>query len=77
MRKATLARLEINISVAVVAVLLVLAGYSLVSRLADRLDPKVGDCIARELRTKDAAGRPVTRGFAVALCKRLESVGAL
>ena len=69
MRRGTLARLEINLSVALVAVLLVLAGYGLVSTLADRLDPRVRDCVAKNptLSHRDAA----------ALCKHLEEIGAL
>ena len=47
MRKGTLARLEIYQGIALFAAMLVLAGYGLVSALADRLDPKVRDCVAR------------------------------
>ena len=77
MRKGTLARIEIDLSVAAVAVLLVVAGYALGSAVADRADPKVRDCIAREMRAAAGGGHAVTRGYAVALCKHLEEVGAL
>ncbi len=46
----------------------------LVSAFADRLDPKVRDCIARSMQ---AAGPPVTHDYAVAMCKRLEAMGGL
>ncbi|MEJ0024681.1 MAG: hypothetical protein WDN01_01530 [Rhizomicrobium sp.] len=77
MRKGTLARLEIFVSLAVVALLLVLAGYGLVSALADRLDPKVRACVERSLQTAANGGRPADRGYAVRLCKHLEEIGAL
>ena len=77
MRKGTLARIEINLSVALFAVLLVLAGYSLVSALADRLDPKVRGCIAQHRHDAAASGKPLTREDATALCKQLEKMGAL
>ena len=70
MKKGTLARIEINLSVAVVSVLLVLAGYGLVSSLADRVDPKVRDCVVRE-------DKLMAHPDAVKLCKHLEEVGAL
>ena len=74
MRKGTLARFEIYVGVAVVLAMFALAGYGLVSALADRLDPKVRDCIERNLR---AGGPPMTRDNAAALCKRLEAMGGL
>jgi preprotein translocase subunit SecF len=77
MRKGTLARIEINISVAAVAALLVVAGYSLGSAVADRVDPKVRACVEHEVRTTAGGGHPVTRGYAAALCKHLEEIGAL
>jgi hypothetical protein len=70
MKKGTLARIEVNLTVAAVSVLLVLAGWALVSALADRVDPKVRDCVMREdtlMAHKDA----------VKLCKHLEEIGAL
>ncbi|MEJ1968748.1 MAG: hypothetical protein WDN03_09000 [Rhizomicrobium sp.] len=73
MKKGTLARVEINLSVAVVAVLLVLAGYDLVSALADRLDPKVRACVERSRRETPA----IAPGDTVKLCKHLEAIGAL
>ncbi len=77
MRKGTLARLEIFASLAVVAVLLAMAGYGLVSTLADRLDPKVRACVERSLQTGASTGRPPDRPDAVRLCKHLEEIGAL
>ncbi len=41
MKKGTLARIEIYASLLVVAILLTLAGYDMVSALSDRLDPQV------------------------------------
>ncbi len=73
MRKGTLARLEIYLSVAVVAALLVLAGYGLVQALADRLDPTVRACVARGLQD-DPSRR---REDAVRLCKHLQAIGVL
>jgi hypothetical protein len=72
MRRGTLARIEINVSVAAVAVLLVVAGYALGSAIADRADPKVRTCVEREMKSTS-----VTRGYAAALCKHLEEIGAL
>jgi len=77
MRKGTLARLEIYLSLAVVALLLVMAGYSLVSALADRLDPKVRACVQHGMQNAANAGKPVDRGYAVKLCRHLEEIGAL
>ena len=74
MRKGTLARFEIYLGAAIVLSMVALAGYGLVSSLADRLDPRVRDCIERNLRTP---GPPMTRDNAVALCKRLEAMGGL
>jgi hypothetical protein len=47
MRKGTLARLEIILGLAVIAGIIVLAGYGLVQALSDRLDPKVSACVMR------------------------------
>ncbi len=77
MRKGTLARLEINLGVLVLVGLIVLAGYSLVAGLADRLDPKVRDCVAQREREATTAGKVMAHDYAVELCKRLEAVGAL
>jgi len=77
MRKGTLARLEIFASLAVVALLLVMAGYGLVSALADRLDPKVRACVEHSMQTAANSGKPVERDYAVRLCKHLEEIGAL
>ena len=74
MRKGTLARFEIYLGAAIVLAMVALAGYGLVSGLADRLDPKVRDCIERNLRVP---GPPMTRDNAVTLCKRLEAMGGL
>jgi hypothetical protein len=70
MKKGTLARIEIDTTIVVAIVLLVLAGWALVSALSDRVDPKVRDCVAREdmvMAHKDA----------VKLCLHLEEIGAL
>ncbi len=77
MRKGTLARIEINFSVVAVAVLLVVAGYAIASAIADRADPKMRPCVEHELHTMSAGSHPVTRGYAAALCKHLEEIGAL
>ena len=74
MRKGTLARFEIYLGAAIVLVMVALAGYGLVSALADRLDPKVRDCIERNMQ---APGPAMTHETAVALCKRLEAMGGL
>jgi hypothetical protein len=70
MKKGTLPRIEINLTVAAVSVLLVLAGWALVSALADRVDPKVRGCVMRE-------DTLMTHKDAVKLCKHLEEIGAL
>jgi len=70
MKKGTLARIEINLTVAAVAVVLVLAGWALVSALSDRVDPRVRQCVEREQQL-------LTRADAVKLCKHLEEIGAL
>ena len=70
MKKGTLARIEINATVIAVSVLLVLAGWALVSALADRVDPRVRDCVAREEKL-------LARADAVKFCKHLEAIGAL
>lgn len=72
MRKGTLARVEIYVGAAIITVVIALAGYGLVSALADRLDPKVRACVARSQQTQ-----PLSREDAVKLCKQLEAVGAL
>jgi hypothetical protein len=77
MRKGTLARIEINLTVAAAAVILVVAGYALSSALSDRLDPKVQACVKHEMQVAAGSGHPATRGYAAALCKHLEEVGAL
>jgi hypothetical protein len=77
MAKGTLARFEIYLGAAIFVATLALAGYGLVSALADRLDPKVRDCVERTQQTAANASKPVSRAYAVALCKRLEAVGAL
>ena len=70
MKKGTLARIEIDVTAIAAIVLLVLAGWALVAALADRVDPKVRDCVARE----DLA---MAHSDAVKLCKHLEEIGAL
>lgn len=77
MKKGTLARLEMNLGMLVLAALLALAGYGLVSALADRLDPKVRDCVEHQLRSAGDTGHPMSRAEAVKFCKRLEAIGAL
>ncbi len=74
MRKGTLARFEIYLGAAVIVAVIALAGYGLVSALADRLDPRIRDCVERNLH---APGPPMTRDYAVELCKRLEAMGGL
>ncbi|HXC55147.1 MAG TPA: hypothetical protein VNU97_07630 [Rhizomicrobium sp.] len=75
MRQGTLARFEIYLGIAAFAAVIALAGYGLVSTLADRLDPKVRACVARSQQS--AAAKPATHDDAVALCKHLEEIGAL
>jgi len=70
MKKGTLARIEIDVTAIAVIVLLVLAGWALVSALADRVDPKVRDCVERE-------DKLMAHQDAVKLCKHLEAIGAL
>lgn len=77
MRKGSLARFEIYVGGAVIVLALLVAGYGLVQALADRIDPKVRDCVDRTLANAVKVGRPVTHDYAVTLCKRLESIGAL
>ena len=76
MGRGTLARLEIYIGLFAIAAIFVLAGYGLVSALADRLDPKVRACVERDMKG-GIDGKPMTKEFAVALCRRLEAEGAL
>jgi len=76
MRKGTLARVEIYVGLAAIAAVFILAGYGLVSAFSDRLDPKVRDCIQRNMHgTFDS--KPMTKDVATALCKRLRAEGAL
>lgn len=77
MRKGTLARIEINIGLLAFAAMLALAGYALVASLADRIDPKVRDCIPQKQREAAAAGQPLSRPDAIRLCKHLEQVDGL
>ncbi|MGZ5932087.1 MAG: hypothetical protein ACXWLW_08010 [Rhizomicrobium sp.] len=76
MRKGTLARVEIYVGLAAIAVMIVLAGYGLVSALADRLDTKVKACIERNTHGT-LEEKPMTKEVATALCKRLRAEGAL
>ena len=77
MRKGTLARFEIYLGIVLFAAMLVLAGYGLVSALADRLDPKVRDCVVRSQQEAASSGKPMARDYAAKLCKHLEEIGAL
>jgi len=77
MRKSTLARIEIDLTLLAAAVLFVLAGYGMISSFADRLDPKVRACIERSQAEAQRAGKPIPRSESVNFCKRLEAVGAL
>ena len=76
MRKGTLARVEIYAGLAAVAVMIALAGYSLVSALSERLDPKVRACIEHNMHASFDE-KPMTKNVAIALCKRLQIEGAL
>src|SRR5580693_7947609 len=67
MKRGTLARFEVYLGLAVFAAVIALAGYGLVSALADRLDPKVRDCVERSQQTAANSGKPVTRDYAVKL----------
>ena len=76
MGRGTLARLEIYVGLIAIAAIFVLAGYGLVSALADRLDPKIKACV--EHNTQGGVGqKPMSKEFAQALCRRLEAEGAL
>jgi hypothetical protein len=77
MKKGTLARLEIYLSVSLFALLLAMAGYSLVSEFADRLDPRVRLCVDHALQNASLTGKALSRADAVRLCKHLEAIGAL
>jgi hypothetical protein len=77
MRKGTLARVEIFAGIAAIAVMFALAGYGLVSTLAERIDPKLRACVERNMQGRVYDGQPMTKDVAVALCKRLEADGAL
>jgi hypothetical protein len=76
MGRGTLARLEVYGGLVALAVVFALAGYGLVARLADRLDPKLRTCIERNMQSR-AGEKPMTREFAEALCRRLEANGAV
>jgi hypothetical protein len=76
MGRVTLARLEIYGGLAALAIIFALAGYGLVARLADRLDPKLRACIERNMQGR-ADEKPMTREFAEALCRRLQANGAI
>jgi hypothetical protein len=77
MRQGTLARVEVYMGLAAIAAMFALAGYGLVSTLADRLDPKLRACVARNTQIDLEGGQRMTKDVAVALCKRLEADGAL
>lgn len=77
MRKGTLARIEINVSVAAVAVLLVVAGYALGSAIADRADPKLRACVDHAIKASAGSRHAMARGDAAKLCSHLEAVGVL
>ena len=77
MGSGTLARLEIYAGLAAIAAMFALAGYGLVSTLAERIDPKMRACIERNVHGSMYEGQPMTKDIAVALCKRLEADGAL
>ena len=76
MGKGTLARVEIYLGLVAIAEIFVLAGYGLVSALADRLDPKLRACVERNVQGSFNE-KPMTKEIAVALCRRLEAEGAL
>ncbi|HEV2651376.1 MAG TPA: hypothetical protein VGU69_08980 [Rhizomicrobium sp.] len=76
MKRGTLARAEIYLGLLIFAAVIAIAGYALVSTFADRVDPKVRDCVARNLRV-ESGHKPMSKDVAVALCKRLETDGAL
>jgi hypothetical protein len=76
MGRGTLARLEIYAGLVAIAAVIALAGYGLVSALADRLDPKLRACIERNMQG-GVDEKPMTKEFAKALCRRLEADGAL
>ena len=77
MRKGTLARIEVYVGLAAIAAMFALAGYGLVSALADRLDVKIRSCIENNVRGNFDDGKPMPRDVAIALCKRLQMDGAL
>jgi hypothetical protein len=77
MRKGTLARTEIYLGLLIFAAVIAVAGYALVATFAERIDPKVRDCVARNLRADQDGAKPMSKDVAVALCKRLEADGAL
>ena len=76
MGRGTLARLEIYVGLIAIAAMIALAGYGLVSALADRLDPKLKACVDRNMEGS-LNEKPMTKELAEALCKRLEADGAL
>ena len=77
MGSGTLARVEFYAGLVAIAAMFALAGYGLVSALAERIDPKVRACVERNMQGSAYNVQPMTRDFAVALCKRLEADGAL
>ena len=76
MRRGTLARVEIYAGLAAIALMFALAGFGVVSALADRLDPKVRSCVERYVQISFDQ-KPMTRDVAAKLCKRLRADGAL
>jgi len=58
------------VTIVAAAVVLVLAGWALVSALSDRVDPKVRDCVERESKL-------MAHQDAVKFCKHLQEIGAL
>jgi len=77
MGPGTLARVEFYAGLLAVAAMFALAGYGLVSALAERLDPKLRACVERNMQGSLYDGQPMTKDVAIALCKRLEADGAL
>jgi|KBSMisStaDraftv2_1062788.scaffolds.fasta_scaffold734645_2 hypothetical protein len=77
MGQGTLARVEIYAGLAAIAAMFALAGYGVMSTLAEHLDPKVRACVDHNTQGSFDDGKPMTHDVAVALCKRLEADGAL
>jgi hypothetical protein len=67
---------EIYLGLIAIAAIFVLAGYGLVSALAERLDPKLRTCVERNMQG-GFNEKPMTKEFAEALCQRLGADGAL